>query len=340
MRSLGVTEAALVATASKRISWLFTVTTVAPVTYYWSTKAVTFGAQAYAFKVILDSFKGITLNRAMSEIGIQAPSTLSFDIANSGSTLTASDFVGATVQVDLVLSDWIDEEICAAWKFRVIRCEAGYQKLSFACEDFVQQYLQGDYPNTPLIRDLVPNSETDPQDNLCVPVVFGVGYVPLRSVYVSGLTARRYVMGLASDVVAASGTATRKDARLSMIDGTAFVWLAGVDLSPYAGVAGSSTPYIIEVTDGAGVKAWGYLAEQGAGETLTTEKIVNGGFATDTDWVKNTGWTISGGTGNVDRDSTGWESMSQALTDWADYKLYKCSYDITTISEEIGRAHV
>ena len=195
MLSLNATQQSLIAASSKRLTWLFTVTTLTPTTYRWSTKAVSFGGNAYSFKVIPSSFPGITLNRAMSELGIQAPSTLSFDIPNSGSTLAASDFIGATVQVDLVLSDWTNEAICATWKFRVISCTARYQRLSFVCEDFIQQYLRGDYPKTALVKELAPSTDASPDDNLCVSLPFGEAYVPLRSVYISADSQRFYVLG-------------------------------------------------------------------------------------------------------------------------------------------------
>ena len=298
MRSFDATQTALVAANSKRLTWLFTVTTLAPTTYRWSTKSVSYGGNSYAFKVIPDSFSGVTLRRPITELGILAPSTLFFSVSNADGTLTASDFVGAKVQVDLVLSNWTTETVCASWRFRCIRCEAAYYQLNFTCEDFVQQYLQGEYPNTPLVRDLVPNMEREPQDTLCVPIVFGEGYIPIRSVYMESIGARRYVLGLANDMVAASGTLTSGNARLSLIDGAAFIWANGVDLSAYAGVDGTSTPYMIQVTDSAGKSAWGYLGAQGSGVTYGSNLCLNGEFETDLSgwgWANGTISRVSGG---------------------------------------------
>ncbi len=42
----------------------------------------------------------------------------------------------------------------------------------------------------------------------------------------------------------------------------------------------------------------GLLLDKSKGLVLGSELVVNGGFATDTDWTKGTGWTISGGSAN------------------------------------------
>jgi hypothetical protein len=66
----------------------------------------------------------------------------------------------------------------------------------------------------------------------------------------------------------------------------AFLW-SSLDLSPYAGTDLGSTPYYIELLDGAGKKATGYLAAVGVGETLGSELVTNGSFETD----PNVQWT-------------------------------------------------
>ena len=43
------------------------------------------------------------------------------------------------------------------------------------------------------------------------------------------------------------------------------------------------------------VRDWSYFTEQNNGEWLGQELVVNGGFDTDSDWVKGTGWSIAGG---------------------------------------------
>lgn len=48
----------------------------------------------------------------------------------------------------------------------------------------------------------------------------------------------------------------------------------GQDFTPYAGASGN-TPYMIVATDTSGYKAWGYIGEEGTGETLGSELVTN-----------------------------------------------------------------
>ena len=80
-------------------------------------------------------------------------------------------------------------------------------------------------------------------------------------------------------VTIASGSVTRANSRLSLVDGTAFV-----DFS----AAGTLTAYLgqkLTITDSANKKATGYIKAAGTGETLGSELVTNGGFDSDT-----TGW--------------------------------------------------
>jgi len=51
---------------------------------------------------------------------------------------------------------------------------------------------------------------------------------------------------------------------------------------------------------------------EGDSSTAGVEKVTNGDFATDSDWSKGTGWTISGGNASVDTAST--VGLSQAIS--------------------------
>lgn len=87
----------------------------------------------------------------------------------------------------------------------------------------------------------------------------------------------------------------------------AFFW-SSLDLSPYAGTDLGSTPYWIEVLDGAGKKATGYIGAVGAGETLGDELLGTSAddrsFASDTGWWNlQAGWTISDGLANFNHAS-------------------------------------
>jgi len=194
MLSLDATQLAIIASDHKKVSWLFVVTDSAgPTVFRWSTVTRSYDGDDYTFKIIPSSFKGITLNRGKSEISIQAPNDLSFDVLNKDNVLTASNFVDGSVTVYLVVSDGTDEETICTWKFNIKQCDAAYQKLHFVCEDFVQKYLEGDYPNTKLIKDILLSTDTDLDDNICVPVPLGECYVPLRSLYIED--GRYYLLG-------------------------------------------------------------------------------------------------------------------------------------------------
>lgn len=195
MIDLDATQQSIAESESKFSTWLFTVTdgTVAPTTYYWSTKAVTWDAQPYTFKVLPESFADVHMARAGSELGLQAPTTTRFDVSNSGATLSAMDFVDGTVLLQWVVSDGTSERVMRSWKFSITNCTGVYQALSFECEGVLQAVLQGHYPTTPLVRDMWPTTDGDPQDNVCVPEVYGTAYIPIRSAYISD--ARYYVLG-------------------------------------------------------------------------------------------------------------------------------------------------
>ena len=58
--------------------------------------------------------------------------------------------------------------------------------------------------------------------------------------------------------------------------------------------------------------------------------VTNGDFATDSDWTKETGWTISGGTANFS-GGTGNKAMYQAVG-ITNGKTYKIQYQVSSIS--------
>ena len=55
---------------------------------------------------------------------------------------------------------------------------------------------------------------------------------------------------------------------LCLANGVAFMRVQGVDLSTFKGVEGSSTPYMVTLTDSASKVAWGYLGNQEAAQSL------------------------------------------------------------------------
>ena len=59
------------------------------------------------------------------------------------------------------------------------------------------------------------------------------------------------------------------------------------------------------------------------------EQITNGDFATDSDWTKGSGWTISGGTANATSAGSG-SPLSQSI---AAGKKYRVTYDVVSLSQ-------
>ena len=63
--------------------------------------------------------------------------------------------------------------------------------------------------------------------------------------------------------------------------------------------------------------------------TGNPEKVINGNFATDSDWNKDTGWTISGGKANCNSDgSEGTRDLSQVILDVGE--TYNLSLEIVS----------
>ena len=199
-------------------SWLFEVDTNDDGTpeYYWSTKAKTYDEQAYTFKIT--DFTPIKMMRGGAENdNIQMPAAITIKVINANNTLTPSDFEGGSILIRMIMkaelaaikehSDvWQFEaasgdglestnpgeaEICS-WLFRIKAAYNIRQELNLECQDWLSPYLEGDYPNTSLIEDLWPSNDPH-DDNICVPVLFGTSYFPVRSAYITN--ARYYVLG-------------------------------------------------------------------------------------------------------------------------------------------------
>ena len=181
--TFNTTQQNIVDSNYKKVSWLFTVTDTSANTHNWSNaKTVGMESTAYAFKIT--GFNGISTQRSKSEFGVQAPNTLKFNVINKDNTLAHTDFLNGSVKVELLISDGTDKYIIRTWKFNIKKTEPSYQKFALTCEDYIQQYLVGSYPNTNFIKDIFYGDDIDVDDNVCLPVPFGKAYIPLRSVYV------------------------------------------------------------------------------------------------------------------------------------------------------------
>lgn len=92
------------------------------------------------------------------------------------------------------------------------------------------------------------------------------------------------------------------------------------------GVADSALKLWLPMQEGAGTTAY-----NGAPDALGSELVTNGDFATDSNWTKGTGWTISGGTASCDGSQSGNTDLSQNITTDAS-KQYKITYTISNYS--------
>ena len=111
---------------------------------------------------------------------------------------------------------------------------------------------------------------------------FSEGDYVLFSDDVGGMTELAGQTGVVADeTMVVEASVAQGAVRASFTDTASFIWIPGVDLSDYDGVAGVSTPYLVELEDSAGLKARAYLAEQGAGETLSAEGLANPTFDSD-----------------------------------------------------------
>jgi len=65
---------------------------------------------------------------------------------------------------------------------------------------------------------------------------------------------------------------------------------------------------------------------------LGANVVVNGDFDTDSDWIKDTGWTISGGSGNCDGSQTGNSNLTPNADNVENGLLYRVTYSISNYS--------
>ena len=73
----------------------------------------------------------------------------------------------------------------------------------------------------------------------------------------------------------------------------------------------------------------------GANSGLGDELVTNGGFDTDSDWSKQTGWTISGGTGNC--DGTSGNALLYQNNIFISGKNYNINFEITSYTSGVLR---
>jgi len=90
---------------------------------------------------------------------------------------------------------------------------------------------------------------------------------------------------------------------------------------------------IIEITDDTNLPRINYEGFSYQ-DSLGSEEIVNGDFATDTNWAKGTGWTVSGGAANCDGTQTAGTQLTQNGT-YTVNKIYKITYTATVAAGNV-----
>ena len=113
--------------------------------------------------------------------------------------------------------------------------------------------------------------------------------------------------------------------RLATLNGEAMLWVEGLDLSNYAGALGI-TPWEVELTDGAGVKARGYVAGKGGGLALGSELVTNGDFSSITGWTLFGTASIADGKLTLTGNGTFDNYAQQLLTSNHEKSICKLSY--------------
>ena len=79
-----------------------------------------------------------------------------------------------------------------------------------------------------------------------------------------------------------------------------------------------------------------YIFDQ-ADKTLGSELVTNGGFSSDSDWTKGTGWTISGGVASIDGSQGGSVNLQQNAG-LVTGEVYEVTFDVVTRSAGQVRA--
>ena len=212
MENFSTRQLAAIAAGNKTVYWTFRVTDIEGSTYYWSTGTVPSSGNEQIVQGIIQApdaydnmewerehefkitnFSGISLRRNKSESGIHAPNDLDFTIINNGNEYNYESFLGGTVRINLIIKDDVGSELCGAWRFRIKGSSPYNQLIDISCEDFLQEFLKGTYPNTQLVDELYPSIYGTSQDTLCVAEPYGTCYIPLRSFYAN--SDRHYLLG-------------------------------------------------------------------------------------------------------------------------------------------------
>ena len=201
MRGYDSIQEVIAASPEKKFYWLFDIgeDSSGNPQYHYSTRYVpdtVYNSQEYTFKIIPNSFHGMEEERPKTEIGIQSFYNADFEITNKGDVLSPTTFEGQNLIIRLVVSDGTDTDVMAAYAMHIKKCYRVFQKLVCNCEDILQGYLNGTWPNTETITGLSPLQQGT-YDNMCVPKIYGTAYIPVRPIWAgdSSLADIYYMLG-------------------------------------------------------------------------------------------------------------------------------------------------
>lgn len=189
MRTLTATQNSILNGSGRVLIFLFEIDIGATGTidYYWSKQTITYDSQLYTHKI--DDHSELSLS--CGYLGdpndtYLLPASLNIDVLFPNSVLDgyyASDFENAAITVRLIgkATGYSFTELLT-WGFRVQVASSVNQILSLTCRDWLHSgYLEGGYPNNPILSDLFPNNATE-NDDRCVPESLGLTYFPCRCV--------------------------------------------------------------------------------------------------------------------------------------------------------------
>lgn len=177
-----------------------------PVLYYWlfdigddthySTQDILHSGTQYYGRIIPDSFSGISVKWNIGSSYLMTPNEITFDIFNGDSAVDTTTLMDAEVTVTYTgTSYWVTSDI-RKWRFYVKYVLESYGIIHVTCENYLSKFLDGDYPVTLHPKEIWPSDDTDIEslNDYCVPVIFGLAYIPLMSVYTDD-DDRFYVLG-------------------------------------------------------------------------------------------------------------------------------------------------
>ncbi len=154
-------------------SWLFEIEN-----HFLSTKPVTYNGQDYQPLISPDSFSGVKLIRAKSDINTITKNSVSFTLINAGH----NTFFPENLEGKELIIRYVDSGTqLRAFRYVIKSADAAYQKIEISADDYLSILCDGQWPDTPLISDLFPNVNTQ-DSSACVPVTFGTAYIPLMPI--------------------------------------------------------------------------------------------------------------------------------------------------------------